>query len=143
MTATRLQSRRARAIRIHCPIEESSLRAFLVGDGGAIERDPAAGRVLAIIRASNPLGDFGLYEGVVEIGAGFESFVPTAAARPAMGASGSATLSPTAILTTFVAEDAPADAVEAALAQILDAHPWEVPVIESYWTELLERAPGA
>lgn len=139
MKTTALASTRFTAIRIHCPVEESSFRSFLAGDAAAIERDPVAARILAIVRGSNPLGDLGLYKGVVEIAGGSESFIPTSEARPARGAAGVPALSPTAVLTTYVPEDAPQALVAAALAEIIEAHPWEVPVIETCPVELLTR----
>ena len=82
------------------------------------------------------MGDFGLYHGVVEIGTGWESFTPSPDAAPTLGAAGTATLSPTVILTSYVAAEAD---IEGALAALLAAHPWEVPVIELSQAELLVR----
>jgi hypothetical protein len=122
--------RRAHKVRVHCPLAQSTFAALLAGDGQAIERDPTAAKMLAIIRADNPLGDFGAYTGVVEISFGLESFVPTAAATPTLGAAGTPAISPTAILTTYVDEAADPELVRAALRALAMAHPWETPVIE-------------
>ncbi|ABD25422.1 hypothetical protein Saro_0977 [Novosphingobium aromaticivorans DSM 12444] len=131
-----LARRAAIAVKIHCPVSAATLAAMLAGDASAIELDETAAAILAIIRADNPLGDFALYGGVVEIGLGWESFTPGAAANPALGTAGSAALSPTAILTTY----APAGSdIEPALAALMAAHPWEVPVIEIRDVELLIR----
>jgi hypothetical protein len=43
------------------------------------------GGMLAIVRGDNPLGDFGLYRGVVELHPGWENFEPTAGATPTLG----------------------------------------------------------
>ena len=122
--------RRARKVRIHCPLDQGVFAALLGGEGEAIERDPTAAKMLAIIRADNPLGDFGAYKGVVEISFGLESFTPTADAAPALGVAGRPAISPTAILTTYVDEGADPELVRAALRQLATAHPWEIPVIE-------------
>ncbi len=122
--------RRARKVRVHCPLAQSTFAALMGGDAQAIEDDPTAAKMLAIIRADNPLGDFGAYKGVVEISLGLESFVPTAAAAPTLGVAGTPAMSPTAILTTYVDEGADPELVRMALRQLAMAHPWETPVIE-------------
>ena len=106
------------------------MTALLAGDFAAIERDPTASRMLAIIRADNPLGDFDLYRGVFEVSLGIEGFTPTAAARPTHGRAGASTLSPTAVITTYADASADQGAVAAALEALVRAHPWETPVIE-------------
>lgn len=131
-----MKRRRAIAVKIHCPIAPETLAAMVAGDEGALERDPAACAILAVIRDENPFGDFGLYESVCEIAPGWESFQPAPDARPALGKSGARSLSPTAILTTYA--DAEADIAQA-LAALMAAHPWEVPVIELSEVELLVR----
>lgn len=128
--------RLAVAVKIHCPVSAATLAAMLAGDASAVERDETAAAILAIIRADNPLGDFALYGGVVEIAPGWESFTPGAAATPTLGNAGNAALSPTVVLTTY----APAGSdIEPVLAALMAAHPWEVPVIEIRDVELLIR----
>ena len=128
--------RRVTAVKIHCPVLPGTLAAMLAGDASALEADPAAAACLAIIRSDNALGDFGLYHGVCEIGIGWESFTPSPEAAPTLGSAGDMALSPTVILTTY----APADAdIDAALAALMAAHPWEVPVIELAEVVLLVR----
>lgn len=128
--------RRAVAVKIHCPITAQTLAALTAGDEAALERDSAATAILTVIRDDNPLGDFGLYKGVCEIAPGWESFRPGPDAKPTLGTSGECSLSPTAILTTYA--DAEAD-ISAALAALMAAHPWEVPVIELSEVDLLVR----
>lgn len=128
--------RRAIAVKIHCPIAAETLAALIAGDEAAVERDATAAAVLAVIRSDNPLGDFGLYKGVCEIAPGWESFRPGPDAKPTLGTSGERSLSPSAILTTYA--DAQAD-ISAALAALMVAHPWEVPVIELSEVDLLFR----
>ena len=132
-------SRPARTVRIHCPATAATLAAMRAGREDAIEHDPVVAPLLAIIRADNPLGDFGRYKGVVEIALGYESFIPTAEATPTSGKAGATSLLPNVVLTTFIADDAPEERVAAALADIVAAHPWEVPVIELCASELLMR----
>lgn len=128
--------RRAIAVKIHCPIAAETLAGLMTGDEAALERDATAAAIMAVIRADNPLGDFSLYKGVCEIAPGWESFRPGPDARPTLGTSGERSLSPTAILTTYA--DAQAD-ISAALAALMAAHPWEVPVIELSEVDLLVR----
>ena len=137
-----LAARSARRIRIHCPVARATLAALLAADPEAIERDPASAAMLAIIRADNPLGDFGLYRGVFEVAFGLEGFIPTAAARPTLGGAGAAALSPTVIITTYAAADADPGAVDAAIEALVRAHPWEIPVIELADVELATVAPA-
>lgn len=133
MTVSR---RRAVAVKIHCPVSALTFDALLNGDGDAVEHDPAAAAMLAVIRADNPLGDFKLYRGVCEISPGWESFQPGPGAEPTMGSAGERALSPTAIITTYA--DADAD-LAPALEALMAAHPWETPVIELSEVQLLER----
>lgn len=125
-----MNTRAITLVRIHVPVAARTLAAMLAGDGEAGERDPVLGRILAVIREDNPLGDFGLYTGVAEIGLGWESFRPAADARPTLGKAGEASLSPTVIVTVH----APCPPDDPALAESVDRllaiHPWEVPVIE-------------
>ena len=131
--------RDALAVKIHCPIAPATLSALLAGDGTALEADPAAAAILGLLRTGSPLGDFGLYHGVVEIAPGWEHFTPAAGATPTLGKADAASLSPTVILTTY----APADAdIDSALSALMAAHPWEVPVIEVQRTRLLVRPFG-
>ena len=132
-------TRPARTVRIHCPVEAATLQAMLAGQADAAMRDPALAAMLAIIRADNVLGDFGSYKGVVEIGLGFESFIPAVEARPAYGTAGAPAISPTVILTTYVAAEASDAAIAVALDSLMAAHPWEVPVIEVAPTTLVVR----
>jgi len=125
-----LSWRSARKVRIHCPIELNTFVEVLQGNLAAIEDDPVAARMLSVIRARGPLGDFDLYQGVFEISFGIEGFTATERATPTAGKRGAATLSPTAIITTYIDAAAGAAAVTAALDELVRAHPWETPVIE-------------
>ena len=133
--------REVTAIRIYCPIGQATLTALLAGDRAALDRDPALLALLTIIRAPNPLGDFGIYSSVVELAPGWELFTPAAEAAPALGTAGVEQLSPTAVLTVHVDAGIPPSALDPLLDALLAAHPWEVPVIELASTRLLLRRP--
>lgn len=136
-TAT-LRTRRVRVLTIHLPVSAATLRRLAAGEAEALDAEPAVSAVLAIIGQAGPLGDFGAYRGVVELGLGWELFTPASGARPTLGIAETENRSPTVILRVHVRDDAPGEA-DAAIASILAAHPWEVPVIEMATTELLLR----
>ena len=98
-----MKLRAATCVRVFVPVTEAALAAMLAGQADAAEADPVLAAILRIVRADNPLGDFGLYSGVAEMAPGWESFRPAAGARPALGAAGETALSPTAILTIHAA----------------------------------------
>lgn len=133
-------SNAALRVSVHVPVAAETLAALLAGDRSALEEDPVMARMLAILRAPGALGDFGIYRGVAEIGLGWETFAPTPAANPTLGTAGEVHHSPTVTLTTWIPAAAPQDSIDAALAALMDAHPWEVPVIEVIETLLLVRA---
>lgn len=137
--AHHLATRPVKAIVIHCPSQMATLQAVVAGAEDALERDPAVARMLAIIRAPNAFGDFGRYQGVIEIGLGLETFIASAQSRPTLGAPGSSTWSPTITLTTYVDEALPDGELQDVLREIMAAHPWETPVIEVRASRLLLR----
>ncbi len=114
-----------RDIRVYCPVAPDTLAAMMAGEAIAVEDDPTAATLLAILRTP-PLGDFGRYREVVELALGYEGFRPGAGAVPTLGAVGQASWSPTVILTAIY--DAEAD-ISALADALLAAHPWDVPVI--------------
>ena len=118
-------SRWVRDIRVYCPVAPATLAALMAGEAIAVEDDPTAATLLAILRTS-PLGDFGRYREVVELAFGYEGFRPGEGAVPTLGAVGQASWSPTVILTAIY--DAEAD-ISALADALLAAHPWDVPVI--------------
>lgn len=135
-------SKRALRVAVHVPVAAETLEALLAGNRGALERDPVMARMLAILRAPGALGDFGIYHGVAEIGLGWETFAPAPDANPTLGSAGEVEHSPTVTLVSWIPAEAPAQAIDAALAALMEAHPWEVPVIEVTETRLLARAPA-
>lgn len=137
MAGTRF--REATLLRIHVPVAPETLAAMLAGDGEASERDPVLARFLAIVREDNPLGDFGHYQGVAEIGLGWESFRPEGGAMPTLGKAGETSLSPTVILGVHAPCPHDDPRLLAVLEGLLAAQPWEVPVIEVTPVRLVTR----
>ncbi|MCH7628572.1 MULTISPECIES: hypothetical protein [Novosphingobium] len=131
--------RTVRAVRIHVPVAPETLAALLAGESAAMERDPVLYAMLAIVRDQPALGDFGLYNGVAEIALGWETFTPGPDAVPTLGTADETTFSPTVTVTTWLRDDAAETDVDAALAALMSAHPWEVPVIEVTESRLLLR----
>jgi hypothetical protein len=117
-------------ISIYCPISRSTFAALVRGEFNAAQRDPASAPLLKIIENSSDLGNFGTYKGVCELALGFETFTPTAGARPVLGADGTRSVTPMITITTFVPADVPEARLTALVAELAAAHPWEVPVIE-------------
>ena len=137
---TRHVTRAAKVLRVYCPIDSDTLNLLMIGQVSSIDKDGTLATILSIVREDNPLGDFGKYKSVVELAPGWELFTPDAAARPTLGQPGTAAVSPTAILTIYIPEDGSVDAVSCAIDAIVEAHPWEVPVIEITETLLVTRA---
>lgn len=133
------QIRAAKALRMYCPMEPNLLATLLAGDASALEQDPTISRILSVIRREEVLGDFGAYRSVIELACGWELFTPGVTARPTLGKAGATSMSPTAILTLYVPDEAPVGALDRAVEAIMKAHPWEVPVIEICATHLVAR----
>lgn len=131
--------RAAKVLRIYCPVDRGTMELISAGRFAEIEQQSAFSRIMAIIRDDNALGDFGMYKAVVELSCGWELFTPDSMANPTMGEAGSPTASHTAILTVYIPADASLARVSEAVAAIVAAHPWEIPVIEMGDTSLLVR----
>lgn len=127
--------RTVRKVNIRCPVATDTFAALVRGEFTALESDPWAARMLAVIRSYPLFGDLGLYHGVFEAALSIEGFTPTDRATPTAGSPGCNTLSPTVTITTYLDDQAEPRAMQAAFDALLAAHPWEVPVIE------LEREP--
>lgn len=132
-------SRRALRVAVHVPVGGETLAALRAGDHDALEADPVLARMLAVLRGPGPLGDFGTYHAVAEYHIGGETFVPAQQAKPTLGIAGVIAHSPTVTLVSWIAADTPAGTIDATLAALMDAHPWDVPVIEVTETRLLVR----
>ncbi len=124
-------------VRVHCPVSGVVLARLQAGEAAALDDDPVLAAIVAIIRGSDVLGAIGPYRGVFELGFGLESFVPGADAVPTTGRAGMAEVVATVVVKTYAA---PGADIDAALAAIVAAHPWEVPVVEVGAVELVTAA---
>lgn len=132
--------RPALAIRVTWPVAPETLERLLSGDERALAEDPAFAQLLSIMKADNPLGDFGDYQAVTELAPGWELFRPGGEARPTLGQAGQSQVSPSVMVTIHVPAEAEGAALDAALDALIAAHPWEVPVIEMVTVKLAVRA---
>lgn len=139
MASLPLRTRRVRILDVHVPVSAATLASLAAGDATALDREPALSAMLAIVRDGGPLGDFGAYRGVVELRLGWEIFTPADDARPTLGAAGAESRSPTVILHIHIPAEGDSELADAAIARVLEAHPWEIPVIEISTAELLVR----
>ena len=122
--------RKVWAIRIAWPVSSAVLLRLLAGDTAALDCQDGLANLYAILNDDNPLGDFGAYQAVAEVTPGWELFRPGDGSSPTRGTVGQREISPSLMVTVHVPGDAPQAAVNAAIAQLLAAHPWEIPVIE-------------
>jgi len=122
--------RKAWAIRCAWPVTSAVLHRLLAGDMAALDCEDGLASLYAILDANNPLGDFGTYQAVAEVGPGWELFRPGTNAKPIRGTIGQREVSPSLMVTIHVPGNAPQEQVDAAIARLLAAHPWEIPVIE-------------
>ena len=141
MTSTHSPLSRVQRVCVHCPISATTFAGLARGDFDAAQRDPASARLLKIIEGSSELGNFGTYRGVCELGLGYEAFTPAAGARPVFGSEGKRSATPTLTITTFVPGDVPEARLEALVADLAAAHPWEIPVIEVATVRRFNRRP--
>ena len=119
-----------RKLRVHWPIGSGTFSRLATGDAEAFKDEAGIAALFQALSDSPALGDFGNYRNVFESGLGFEGFTCTEGANPTLGQVGQRTISPTLVFTTYF--DAALDdaAVEGLLRDIVEIHPWEVPVIE-------------
>lgn len=135
-----LRRRKVRVLRLSWPVDPATLAALQAGRTEALDEDPSFARLLAALRADNPLGDFGLYQAVAEVSPCWELFSPQGGANPALGTAGQPQVSTNLMVTIHVDVAAPEAAFEAVLDWLVALHPWEVPVIEISQAELALRA---
>jgi hypothetical protein len=125
-----LQLNQVRKLRVHWPISTETFSRIAAGDTGSVQQDPGLAELLHLVEQFPELGDFGNYKHVFESGIGFEGFTCGEGAVPTLGSVGEQTMSPTFVFTTYfdaALEDA---AVERVMQELVDIHPWELPVIE-------------
>ena len=119
-----------RKLRVHWPISGTTFAQLAQGEARAFQDDPGIAALLQALAQFRELGDFGNYKHVFESGLGFEGFTTAEGANPTLGRVGEQTLSPTFVFTTYFDASLADAAVERFMRQIVDIHPWEVPVIE-------------
>jgi hypothetical protein len=132
--------RQALAIRLAWPVSQATLERLLAGQSAAFEADPSLASLLDILRADNPLGDFGPYQAVAELAPGRELFRPGPEARPALGEAHRDEHSPSVMVTIHVPAETAGPKLDAAIDALLAAHPWEVPVVEVTEVRLAVRS---
>ncbi|MDX3797773.1 hypothetical protein [Streptomyces sp. AK04-3B] len=136
-----VRRRTVRTIKVYWPVASATLTACAKGDLDALRADQSFASLLRIVETSPELGDFGVYGDVFEVSFGAEGFSVRPGARPALGSIGGRLLSTTLAVTTYVDADADDDTLAGILARLVDAHPWEIPVIElSAPLDLVSRA---
>lgn len=135
--------RRAHAIRLTWPVAEETMARLLTGQSVALEGDPSLAKLLAVLRSGGPLGDFGAYQAVAELAPGWELFRPGPQANPTLGEAGRNQHSPSAMITIHVPADADPAQLDAAIDALMDAHPWEIPVMEIVEVRLATRTGQA
>lgn len=131
--------RKVRVLRLSWPVEPETLAALQAGRAEVLEHDPSFAKLLAALRADNPLGDFGLYQAVAEVSPCWELFQPGQDAQPTLGSAGQSQVSSNLMVTIHVDAATPEAEFEAVLDWLVALHPWEVPVIEISQAELALR----
>jgi len=125
-----VQLHAVRKLRVHWPISGTTFAQLATGEADAFRNDPGIAALLRALAQFQELGDFGNYKHVFESGLGFEGFTTAEGANPTLGRVGEQTLSPTFVFTTYFDASLADAAVERFMRQVVEIHPWEVPVIE-------------
>ncbi len=140
--------RKVWAIRLAWPVSTEVLRRLYAGDMAALDCADGLASLYAVLDGDNPLGDFGAYQAVAEVTPGWELFRPGAGAKPTRGTVGQREVSPSLMITIHIPGhnpghnpgETPQAEVDAAIARLLAAHPWEIPVIEVSEVAIAERS---
>ena len=132
--------KQAWAIRLAWPVSSAVLLRLQSGDMAALDCEDGLAALYAILDADNPLGDFGSYQAVAEVTPGWEIFRPGADAKPTRGTTGQREVSSSLMVTIHIPGEVPRAEVDAAIARVLAAHPWEIPVVELSEVALAARA---
>jgi hypothetical protein len=110
---------------IYLPISETDdLSDSSVATAGSVQA------ILQIFRGHDFAGSVGTYNAVAEISKGTETFVPTKASSPAQGETNVPSNVVSARLVTYVPITTARGDLDALIAEIVSAHPWEHPVLE-------------
>lgn len=133
-------------IRIHIPLDVEGQDLADVADGtdGTDEtvvrdwpailgspgtRAPGLQAIIDLISKTEGVGRLGVYDNCFELSPGEEWFIPGEGSHPTKGSLGKATAVKTIVLTTYAVGLSLAK-IEAFLDRVVEAHPWEHPVIE-------------
>ncbi|MEU1179727.1 hypothetical protein ABZ464_19095 [Streptomyces sp. NPDC005820] len=125
-----VRRRTVRTVKVYWPVGAETLAACARGDLDVLRSDESFAALLRVLETSPELGDFGVYGDVFEVALGAEGFTVRPGARPALGAVGGRFLSSTLAVTTYVDATTDDDDLTHTLTRLIDAHPWEIPVIE-------------
>lgn len=125
-----VQLNTVRKLRVHWPISAETFTRIAAGEASALQLDPGVADLLNTVEQFQDLGDFGNYQHVFESGLGLEGFTCGEGAEPTLGRVGEKTVSPTFVFTTYFDAATENAVVEQFLQELVDIHPWELPVIE-------------
>ena len=125
-----VQLNTVRKLRVHWPISAETFTRIAAGEASALQLDPGVADLLNTVEQFQDLGDFGNYQHVFESGLGLEGFTCGEDAEPTLGRVGEKTVSPTFVFTTYFDAATENTVVEQFLQELVDIHPWELPVIE-------------
>ena len=125
-----VQLNTVRKLRVHWPISAETFTRIAAGEASALQLDPGVADLLNTVEQFQDLGDFGNYQHVFESGLGLEGFTCGEDAEPTLGRVGEKTVSPTFVFTTYFDAATENAVVEQFLQELVDIHPWELPVIE-------------
>jgi hypothetical protein len=115
-------------VKIHIPVDGTPPPDTLLRD-----LTPTVSAIVSLFEDYSA-GVLGNYSGVYELSAGEEWFTPEEDATPTEGEVHEDTSTPTVVLTTYLL-DLGEENLNGFIQQVVDAHPWEHPVIEVYGPE--------
>jgi hypothetical protein len=125
-----VQLNTVRKLRVHWPISTETFARIAAGEVSALQQDPGLAGLLHAVEQFRELGDFGNYKHVFESGVGLEGFTCGEGAVPTLGTVGEQMVSPTFVFTTYFDAALEDEVVERFIKELVDIHPWELPVIE-------------
>ncbi|MGE0282744.1 MAG: hypothetical protein AB7P20_19325 [Rhizobiaceae bacterium] len=114
-------------ITIYIPFENWAERPFPAPE--QIAEHSFVSDLLELMKIHKGVGQLGLYDGVHEIGPGFEGFAPQEGSNPTQGIVNVREQLPAIRFTTYARADL-FGTVKEFVDAAAEAHPWEYPVIE-------------
>jgi hypothetical protein len=122
-------------IRIYVPLEMEEMSDGLAqSQGTLLSRSPYLSKILDILATSEEVGRLGNYCSVYELVDGEEWYTPTQSAHPSLGRPEVESGVRIAVVTTY-AVGVSRPQIEEFLEKVVNAHPWEHPVIEYFSSE--------